>query len=60
MTRKLHAAVAGTRPVYKLIMSPEARAAGFYNLDGAPFTSYRAAQCIANAIKAYMAARVKS
>lgn len=39
---------------YRLVLSAEAKMAGFYNLAGLTFDKYRAAQDLANAVKDHM------
>lgn len=52
-----HAFVGGTKPRYILHISEAAELAGYAPLHRLEFTSYRAAQNVANAVKAAMAAK---
>jgi hypothetical protein len=53
--RGKHAYCTGMRGSYSLIVSHDARMAGFHTIAGAFFDTYRCAQDIANAINAHMA-----
>lgn len=56
MAKKItHAAVCGTKPSYILNISDAAKLAGYGPVHRLEFTNYRAAQDVANAVKAGMA-----